>query len=136
MAEGILREKLKKLKINSFVDSCGFEQFHVGDSPDSRAIAVTGKRWIDISGHRARLFSVRDFDEFDHIFVMDDSHYKNVMKRARNEQDRAKVDYFLNVLYPMQNQHVADPWYHDISAFEEVFELLDEACEKFTLQLK
>ena len=135
MAEGIMREKLKNLRIEAVVDSCGFESFHVGDEPDSRAISVAKRNGIDITKHRARLFRVRDFDEFDHIFVMDSSHFNNVMRNARNAVDRNKVDYFLNVLYPAQNQHVMDPWYHDMAAFEKVFAQLDAASEKFTLQL-
>ncbi|MCX6279054.1 MAG: low molecular weight phosphotyrosine protein phosphatase [Bacteroidetes bacterium] len=131
LAEGILRDKLLRANIQAIVDSCGFESFHVGDKPDSRAIAVSKKRGIDISGHRARLFRDRDFEEFDMIFVMDSTHHKNVMKRSRNSDDQLKVDYFLNVLQPGQNLDVPDPWYHDLNAFEKVYAQLDEACEAF-----
>lgn len=113
------------------VDSCGFESFHVGDQPDSRALAVSKKRGIDISGHRARLFCDRDFEEFDMIFVMDSTHYKNVMRRSKDPKDQLKVDYFLNVLDPGLNLDVPDPWYHDLNAFEKVYMQLDEACEAF-----
>ncbi len=38
MAEGIMRAKINKHKLNIEVDSAGFESFHTGDKPDSRAI--------------------------------------------------------------------------------------------------
>jgi protein-tyrosine phosphatase len=112
------------------IDSCGFESFHVGDHPDQRAQEVAMKRGINLSGLRARLFTIADFDDFDYIYAMDSSHYSNIMKRARNGADRSKVDFMLNVLYPGQNRSVPDPWYHDIKAFENVYNQLDEACER------
>ena len=135
MAEGILRDKFLLAHFEAMVDSCGFESFHIGDSPDSRAIAVTRKHGIDISSHRARLFRDRDFKDFDLIFVMDSSHYRNVMKRAANHQDESKVDYFLNVVHPGRNEDVEDPWYHDQKAFEKVFDQLEEACNLFVKQI-
>ena len=130
LAEGILREKLKKIKVPAEVDSCGFESFHAGDPPDSRAQAVAGKRGIDLSSFRARLFSVSDFDEFDYIYAMDSSHYQKIMRLARNDADRSKVDYMLNMLYPGENMDVQDPWYHGMKAFEDVYVQLDQACDR------
>ncbi|MFZ4522903.1 MAG: low molecular weight protein-tyrosine-phosphatase [Bacteroidales bacterium] len=132
LAEGILREKLNKRRIASKVDSCGFESFHVGDAPDSRAQDVARKRGIDLSSHRARLFTVRDFDNFDFIFAMDSTHYNNIARLARDESDMAKVDYMLNILYPGENQGVQDPWYHGLGSFETVFVQLDQACDLLT----
>jgi len=129
MAEGILREKLKKRKIKAHVDSCGFERFHVGDPPDQRAQAVARKHGVELSELRARLFTRDDFDEFDLIYAMDTSHYNGIMRLARQDGDRAKVDYILNVVSPGLNLGVDDPWYHDQGAFERVFRQLDEACE-------
>lgn len=130
LAEGILREKLTDTRIIAEIDSCGFESFHVGDPPDIRAQAVAGKRGIDLSTHRARLFDVSDFDRFDYIYVMDSSHYRNITMHSRNESDLRKVDYVLNELHPGRNLGVPDPWYHDIRAFEKVYEQLDEACDR------
>ena len=135
LAEGILREKLEKRKIPAEVDSCGFESFHVGDHPDPRAQQVAMKHGIDISVHRAKLFTIRDFDRFDLIYAMDSTHYKNIMKLARNESDRSKVDFMLNVLYPGGNSGVQDPWYHDIKAFEKVYVQLDEACDRLVANI-
>ncbi len=137
MAEGILREKLMEAGIGAEVDSCGFERFHVGDSPDPRAQQVTGRHGIDISGHRARLFTRSDFDRFDRIFAMDSSHYNNIMRVAAGDPDAiAKTDYFLNVISPGENEGVPDPWYHDIKAFEKVYRQLDEACDAFVRSLR
>lgn len=128
MAEGILRQKFKQLNYPGTVDSAGFENFHTGDAPDERAILTLQKRGIDITGHIARLFSVKDFDLFDRIYVMDSYHYANVARLARDDRDMEKVDFIMNVIHPGSDQHVKDPWYDGMDAFEKVFEQLDEAC--------
>lgn len=129
LAEGILRDKLLKREIAAEADSCGFESFHTGDPPDPRAQEVAGRRGIDISSHKARLFSIHDFDRFDYIYAMDSTHYDKIMRLARNESDRKKVDFMLNVLHPGENRDVQDPWYHNLKAFVNVYLLLDEACD-------
>ena len=76
-----------------------------------------------------------DFDIFDLIYVMDSGHYRNVMKLARTESDRSRVDFMLNQLYPGKNLGVTDPWYHQDEAFEQVFLQLDQACDVLTKKL-
>ena len=128
MAEGILKQKFQQLNYSGIVDSAGFENFHTGDSPDERAILTLQKRNIDITGHIARLFSVKDFDRFDRIYVMDSYHYSNVAQLSRNDKDMEKVDYLMNVIDPGSNQQVKDPWYDGLTSFEKVYEQLDRAC--------
>ena len=126
LAEGILRSKLP---LNDFmVDSAGTADYHVGDKPDRRSIAVAKKYGLDISNLKGRQFSSKDFDNFDHIFVMDESNYTNVVSLARNEQDKDKVKFILNEVYPGQNYSVPDPYYGGDSGFENVYKMLDEAC--------
>ena len=130
LAEGILRDKLEKSGIQAEVDSAGLEEFHAGDPPDDRAILTAKKRRIDISGHRARLFSAKDFDRFDRIYVMDSYHYLTLSEMSRKEDDMRKIDYTMNLVSPGKNLPVRDPWYDGMNAFELVYEQIDRACEK------
>jgi len=130
MAEGILRDKTEKLGIEAEIDSAGLEAFHIGDPPDDRAILTAKKRRIDITGHRARLFTAGDFDRFDRIFVMDSFHYFTLGQMSRSDQDMNKVDYAMNLLYPGKNIPVQDPWYDGMSSFEKVYEQLDQVCTR------
>jgi protein-tyrosine phosphatase len=134
LAEGILKDKLNKLKQGHrhHVDSVGFERFHRGDNPDPRSIQVARKYGIDISAHVARLFETTDFDRYDLIYVMDHSNYANVMEMARDDQDRQKVDFIMNLLQPGKNLPVPDPWYGGMKNFEEVYQLLDKATDKLS----
>jgi protein-tyrosine phosphatase len=127
LAEGILKSKLPPNKF--FIDSAGTANYHVGDSPDIRSIQIAQKNQINITEQRGRQFEVNDFDQFDHIYVMDRSNYQNVIRLARNESDKKKVKLILNELYPEENMDVPDPYYGGHDGFKNVFDLLDKACE-------
>ena len=126
LAEGILRSKVDSQKI--FVDSAGTANYHVGDMPDGRSVAVAGKNNIDISAQRGRQFSIADFDRFDYIYVMDNYNRRDILSLARNDSDRAKVQMILNEVFPGENVDVPDPYYGGEFGFESVFKLLDTAC--------
>ena len=104
LAEGILKSKLSNKSF--LVDSAGTANYHVGNSPDKRSVAVAKKYGLDISNLRGRQFCVSDFDIFDFIYVMDESNYKNVIKLARNKTEVSKVKMILNEVYPNQNYDV------------------------------
>ncbi|MCD4745490.1 MAG: low molecular weight phosphotyrosine protein phosphatase [Bacteroidales bacterium] len=130
LAAEILKEKLKKRNIVGEVDSAGFESFHINDPPEKRVIKIGKKHEIDISAYRARLFKTEDFDNFDKIFVMDSTDYRNIKYFIRNEKDKKKIDYVMNVLKPGKNQAVPDPFYRKLGDCEKVYNLLDKACNK------
>ena len=135
LAEGIFADKAKKLGLKVEVDSCGFESFHRGDPADHRSVAVAAAHGIDLSEHRARMFTVRDFDHYDRIFVMDRNNYNDVMGMARDDEDEQKVDYLMNLVYPGENRPVPDPWFGGKENFEKTYHMLDEACDKLIKEI-
>lgn len=133
LAEGILRSKITSEEI--FVDSAGTGNYHVGEQPDSRSIEVGLKYNIDIRSQRARQFVMSDFDDFDHILVMDRSNYSNVINLARSEDDARKVRPILDFLNNSDISEVPDPYYGGEQGFEQVFQLLNDACELIIKEL-
>ncbi|MEM9023387.1 MAG: low molecular weight phosphotyrosine protein phosphatase, partial [Bacteroidota bacterium] len=77
-----------------------------------------------------------DFDAFDRIFAMDTSNYRNILQAARHEEDRAKVDLILNATFPGQDLSVPDPYYGGDAGFENVYQLLDKACDAVLLSMR
>lgn len=137
LAEGILRKKLEKRELHHItVDSAGTSSYHTGECPDTRSMRNALSHGVDISGLRARQFTVDDFDEFDLIYAMDASNYGNIMELARNERDKRKVEMILNVLHPGSNMSVPDPYFGGEQGFENVFVMLDKACEIIADMLK
>lgn len=133
LAEGILASKIDKNKI--LVDSAGTSNWHVGKTPDPRSIATAKQFGIDISNQRARQFTVSDFDNFDHIYVMDNSNYNDVISLARNEEDKQKVKRILDVLAPSESLEVPDPYYGGDSGFTNVYKMLEEAFDIIVKEL-
>ncbi len=133
LAEGIMRSKLSE---DFTVDSAGTGGWHAGELPDKRSIATAKNRGLDITNQRARQFKRSDFDTFDHIFVMDNSNYKDVLALAPNEEAKSKVKLILNEIFPNENVDVPDPYYGGQEGFENVFDMLDQACEEIARKLK
>ncbi len=131
MAEGILRQRAIDRGIDLEIDSSGTGDYHIGESPDHRAMTAMVKNGLDISDLRARQFSLRDFDLFDKIFVMDHSNYRNVLKLAKSEGDRSKVELFLNLAYPGENREVPDPYFGGDQGFQSVHDMLLAATDAF-----
>ena len=127
LAEGILKSKATTYQI--FVDSAGTSAYHVDNQPDERSIIVAEKHGINISNQRARKFIAADFDNFDIIYAMDESNFHDIVKLSRNNSDKQKVRMILNEIHPNKNNSVPDPYYGGNEGFENVFQMLDEACE-------
>ena len=130
LAEGILKSKSN----NIIVDSAGTAGYHVGSRPDQRSIEIGLKNNIDITTQRARQFTSNDFDDFDKIYAMDNDNYSKIISLATNQDQIDKVDLILNEVYPNQFKSVPDPYYGGKKGFENIYNLLDKACEQIALK--
>ncbi len=130
LAEGILKSKSN----NIIVDSAGTAGYHVGSRPDQRSIEIGLKNNIDITTQRARQFTSNDFDDFDKIYAMDNDNYSKIISLATNQDQIDKVDLILNEVYPNQFKSVPDPYYGGEKGFENIYNLLEKACEQIALK--
>ena len=133
LAEGILKAKVDADKFQ--VESAGTGGWHAGERPDPRSIAIAKQYGLDITDQRARKFLTYDFEVYDHIFVMDNSNYRDVVRLAANASDKQKVQLILDEIFPGENVDVPDPYYGGDYGFENVFQMLDEACENIMRRL-
>lgn len=124
LAEGVLRHLAQKKGLNWDIDSAGTGNWHIGAAPDHRSVKVARQHGVDISGLKGRQFGVADFQQFDRIYVMDLDNYRDVLRKASSEADRAKVQ-----LLQANQQEVPDPWYDD-KLFEPVYQMIYKACER------
>lgn len=127
LAEGIMQSKLPVADF--IVDSAGTGNWHAGEGPDRRSVATAKNRGLDISCQKARQIKVSDFSEFDHIYVMDTSNLSDVQKLAPNASAKAKVKLMMDEVHPGKNVNVPDPYYGGPEGFDNVYDMLDEACE-------
>lgn len=134
LAEGVMRSKLDPNKFE--VDSAGTSDYHIGDAPDKRSVEVARKNGIDISALKGRQFVTEDFENFDYIFVMDKSNYKNVVRLASSEEQKNKVSLLLDELGEPLQTELPDPYYGDKTQFGIVFAAIDKACQVIAEKLQ
>lgn len=127
LAEGILQSKLTD---DFTVDSAGTLENNAGKSPDHRSLTIAKKYDIDISSQKSRFFTAEDFSKYDRIYVMDRNNLKDVLSLAKNDEERKKVSLIL------EDQEVPDPFWSEMNEFENVYQLLNQACEKIAVDLK
>lgn len=130
LAEAILRKKAEERNVELTIDSCGTSSYHIDSPPDPRTIANAETNGLDVCNLRARQFRKSDFDDFDQIYVMDKSNYNDIIYLAGSEEHRNKVNLILNELDPGSNKSVPDPYFGGEEGFQQVYDLLDRACDK------
>jgi protein-tyrosine phosphatase len=137
-AEGVMRTVLERrgMAAEIEVDSAGTGAWHVGSAPDRRAHAAAGARGVTLEG-AARQVRPGDFEDFDLILAMDRSNLEDLRALAPDEAGRAKVR-LLREFDPSARSEAAaggstldvpDPYYGAEDGFEQVFELVEAACE-------
>ncbi len=137
LAEGILKSKLESSRQSQsiFVDSCGTGNYHIGEQPDPRSVANARENGITLD-HKARQFTHEDFEQFDHILVMDSSNLKDVKKLDPKEEYTHKL-HLMREYDPIgTGEDVPDPYFGGELGFQQVFEILDRSIEGFLQEVK
>ncbi|WP_406672006.1 low molecular weight protein-tyrosine-phosphatase [Natronospira sp.] len=130
-AEGIFRHLLEQRGIEAGrveFDSAGTHGYHVGKGPDPRAAEAAMRRGISLAGIRARQLEPADFQQFDLILCADESNLHNVGE-MRPAGARAEVRLLLEYASESPHREVPDPYYGGERGFEQVLDLVEEACE-------
>lgn len=134
-AEGVLRARLAARGLNHItVDSAGTHGYHIGEAPDRRSIAAARKRGIDISGLRARKVLGQDFSDFDLILALDEGHFAD-LTLIKPKNSACEVDLFLKYAGITHKTSVPDPYYGNLEGFEQVLDLIEEACDAMVEKL-
>lgn len=135
-AEGVLRHKLRATGLADQVEvaSAGTGDWHVGKAPDKRSQVAALRRGYDLSAQRARLVTRADFSSYDLILAMDSSNLRN-LKALQPAKGRAELDLFLR-RYESSVDDVPDPYYDGEQGFEQVLDLIEQACDLLVIELK
>jgi protein-tyrosine phosphatase len=134
LAEGILAHKTKQLDIE--IDSAGTAAYHVRKLPDKRSIEIADKYNINLRNQKARQFSRIDFDKFDIIYAMDTNNLAHLISLAETEKERNKIRLILNEINPNACKSVPDPYYGGENGFQNVYNMLNEACDKIVQNIE
>lgn len=136
-AEGVFLSQLQQAGLaHAFeVDSAGTGGWHVGHPADARMRAAAERRGILLTS-RARQLEREDLDRFDHILTMDEDNLAAVRALAGSGSHRATVTPLTSYCRRHGASHVPDPYYGGSQGFEQVLDLLDDACAGLLAQLQ
>ena len=110
LAEAAFRAEAERLGLDVHIDSAGTGDWHSGEPPDRRAIAVAKRNGVDISHLRARQVRREDFDRFDHIVALD-RHNLRDLRHLQPPGSKAQLSLLLDHVEGREGQPVADPYY-------------------------
>ena len=138
IAEGVLRGRLAQAGLlgRVVVDSAGTHGYHTNEAPDPRAIRLAAKRGYALSAQRARPVQLEDFGNFDWLLAMDEDNLAWLHKRAPT-QHAARLE----LLMSHARMHpgvvaVPDPYYGPDAGFEQVLDLVEDACDGVLVRLQ
>lgn len=136
-AEGVLRHRLAQAGLDSrvLVDSCGTGDWHVGKSPDSRAVAAASSRGIDLGGLKARQFRASDLEAFDYILAMDRQNLAD-LRDVWHQQGGTEPRLFLDLLPDEPMDEVPDPYFGGDEGFEQVLDLIEAASDALISEIR
>ncbi|MFT4052539.1 MAG: low molecular weight protein-tyrosine-phosphatase [Microbacterium sp.] len=139
MAEVVLRDLAERSGLGAYVttSSSGTGDWHVGERADARTIDALRRRGYDAGRHRARQFSLEDFDRNDLIVALDRSHERILSSWARTSDDADKLVLLLS-FDPDANGalDVPDPYYAGPEMFDEVLGMIESASRALFRQLE
>jgi protein-tyrosine phosphatase len=136
-AEGVFRRLARDAGLDGRVrvDSAGTGGYHIGASPDARALAAAQARGYDLSGIRARKIAPEDFELFDLILAMDEDNLLD-LREVAPENPRARIGLLLDYAPHLGLRAVPDPYYGGRRGFEQVLDLVTDACSALVEELR
>lgn len=128
-AHGVMAHKVaaKGLGDQVRVDSAGTHNYHPGEPPDSRSSQHARQRGYDLSTLRARQIQPEDFERHDLILAMDWDNLA-LAQDLCPDAHQAKVRRLTEFCQVHDSQVVPDPYYGGAQGFEQVLDLVEDAC--------
>ena len=128
----VAREGLEK---QIQVDSAGILSYHQGELPDERMRAHAIRRGYNLT-HHSRPVRTDDFFDFDLIIGMDDRNIQDLKDRAPSVESETKICRMTDFCVKKVVDYVPDPYYGGAQGFENVLDILEDACEGLLEKVK
>lgn len=122
MAQWIFEDLVHKAHLDSsfFIDSAAVSSEETGHAIYPPARRKLQEKGVPIGRHFARRMSLKDYQTFDHLYVMDGSNMDLARRIAKGDPEH-KIE-FLNAT------PVDDPWY--TGDFETAFREIEAGCKR------
>ena len=129
-AHGVFRHRVRAagLADQVRVDSAGTHNYHPGEPPDHRSQKHATRRGYDLSDLRARQMLLADFATHDLVLAMDWDNLAMAQELCP-PQHAHKLRRLTEFCLRMDSPVVPDPYYGGASGFDDVLDLVEDACE-------
>ena len=118
------------------IDSSGTIGYHAGEKADARMRTHALARGYNIT-HIARKFNAaKDFKHFDFIIGMDESNFSDLQSLDSKNEFSHKIKKMVQYSKNPKTKEVPDPYYSGPDGFENVLDILEDACENFFKEIK
>lgn len=136
-AEEIMRTYLKRASMDKEVevDSAGMIAYHQGEPADARMRSHASRRGYNIT-HLSRPVRTCDFYDFDLILAMDDRNFDALKEKAPDVETEKKICRMVDYCREKVVDYVPDPYYGGAQGFENVLDILEDACKGLLDELK
>ena len=136
-AEEVMRTLLREAHLDGMVevDSAGISSYHRGDLPDVRMRSHAARRGYALT-HRSRPVSMDDFWRFDLIIGMDDGNMDALKDLSPSLETDGKLHRMCEYCTDKVADAVPDPYYGGASGFENVLDILEDACQGLLARLR
>lgn len=109
------------------IDSAGTIGYHAGKGPDPRMADTLRRRGYPVAG-RSRQVTADDLAGFDLILAADQENLADLRRLDRESTHRHKIRLLVDYCVDKEANHVPDPYYGGQRGFEEVADLVEDAC--------
>ena len=132
MAEFVMKSIVEKASVSEevYIESSATSREEIGNGIYPPAEHVLSLHGIDSTGHRARQFTVDDYNSFDMVVVMEDYNKRNLLRLVGCDC-KGKVWKLLDFVAeePVQGvgTDISDPWYH--GNFDKTYNEIVAGCK-------
>ncbi len=134
MAEGMLKQLLETHGLQIEVTSAGTSAFDgMGASPET--LSLLEEIGINMRDHQARRLNIPMIEEADLIFVMEETHENWILSRAPEAKNKIYSLADFDPSFKYEGIGIPDPIGMGDSFYENVGELIHNACEHIVEKL-
>jgi protein-tyrosine phosphatase len=129
-AEAVMQALVKQQGMEQEIvcDSAGTFDYHRGKPADARMQKHARLRGYELSSI-SRPFENEDFELFDWIITMDEDNYQQIKWFDQSNNYTGKIRRMTDFCSSSQVSEVPDPYYGGDQGFENVLDLLEDACQ-------
>ena len=132
MAEFVMKELVRKAYASKelYIESSATSSEEIGNGIYPPASATLSLHGIPCAGHRARRFTVDDYNTFDMVIVMEEYNVRNLLRIIGCDCE-SKVwkllDFVSDEPQPCNGADISDPWYH--GNFDKTYKEIETGCK-------